>query len=1043
MLGFFLCVFMVSFVMIVSSQVANAYDYTSFNQQVEQIKSEYPDGTEWGNTAPSSQSIIVDEHDIVSICSGSSMSAAVRADGSLWTWGGQYEKHGAVWGNSYDYNYIKECQGLASGVVVIDTPMMVFSGSVKSVVCSSRDVSTSSSGYEPGVPTVAVLKDDGSLWTWGNNSYGQLGIGESITGRYWTPTKVLENVVTYAVSGYHSAAVTTDGSLYTWGRNDYGQLGNRTTNNVYQPVKIMDNVASVALGEYFSAAVKTDGTLWTWGRNNYGQLGNGTTENSIAPVQVLTLTGVKAVALGDSHAVALKTDGTVWTWGSNSYGQLGLGLAQGAYKDEPTATSLSSISKIAAGVDYSAAIQSNGDLWMWGNNQNKTLGPASTTDWTSEPDRAWTKVTQISCGKKHTLVVREDGTLWVWGRGSLGLRQPASTTSYRFADYTQSTPGQVFLGRYNYDYSADGVSKKTLDIPWDDTDLYKDPGIYGYNENLATAGVPLSQFAYYYASGNSSACSKPTALGFEYAGSYQGGSISQPAYSVWYKLTYDFDKPHLEILMAIRGTENIWSNDALTDLKAVRDGFTEAGNYCFNALKTAKNTIANKLEKDGFDMAFTAANTKYFITGHSLGAACAGIVGLEMVDNARAWSDSMFVYTYGSPKYSYYGMDGRSVPGLFNLVNILDAVPMIPQNMYVDPIQAIINDVPVVSSLSRAGTSLYFLPSDSNGKFMTSIYNLYGEYPWDTFLPIKSHMTPVYLSYILSEQSMSNLAQVYSRLVRVHCPVEIEVYDPAGELCAYTSNGEVTYPVYSAVRIVIIEDEKYIELPDDGEYTIKYIGTDTGTMNIEDQIYHAETGEIESEKCFENVILEEGKTFESVIDTTEERVDTELFVINGGGHAIAEVQEDGTEISLGVGYEVALDDYTNGLATITGIKEGEYTGETTFTVACDEACAVFCSTDSKTYTRLTAAAGDNSYSFTVDVTQNMTIVVALKGDVNLDGVLKNQDVTMAKAANLGKRTLSTLQEMVADVTGDGVFKNQDVTKFKATLLGKTTLNWDV
>ena len=73
----------------------------------------------------------------------------------------------------------------------------------------------------------------------------------------------------------------------------------------------------------------------------------------------------------------------------------------------------------------------------------------------------------------------------------------------------------------------------------------------------------------------------------------------------------------------------------------------------------------------------------------------------------------------------------------------------------------------------------------------------------------------------------------------------------------------------------------------------------------------------------------------------------------------------------------------------------------------------------------------------------MTVLVALKGDVNLDGVLKNQDVTMAKAANLGKRTLSKLQEMVADVTGDGVFKNQDITKYKAALLGKTTLSWDI
>ena len=144
------------------------------------------------------------------------------------------------------------------------------------------------------------------------------------------------------------------------------------------------------------------------------------------------------------------------------------------------------------------------------------------------------------------------------------------------------------------------------------------------------------------------------------------------------------------------------------------------------------------------------------------------------------------------------------------------------------------------------------------------------------------------------------------------------------------------------------------------------------------------------------------------------------------------------------GYVVTLEDYSKGVATIIGIEPGgSYSGDTSFTVSCDEACAVLCSTDVENYTRLTGTVVDNGYSFTVDVTQDMTIVVALKGDVNLDGVLKNQDVTMAKAANLGKRKLSTMQEMVADVTGDGVFKNQDITKFKAALLGKTKLSWDL
>ena len=172
----------------------------------------------------------------------------------------------------------------------------------------------------------------------------------------------------------------------------------------------------------------------------------------------------------------------------------------------------------------------------------------------------------------------------------------------------------------------------------------------------------------------------------------------------------------------------------------------------------------------------------------------------------------------------------------------------------------------------------------------------------------------------------------------------------------------------------------------------------------------------------------------------------------GNGKAVIKASSD-SDVSCIVqlevtgidGHTVKVDDRTAGAATVSGIVNGnKYSGKVGFTVSCDDACAVLCTTDGgKTYTRLTATAGNNGYSFSIDVTQEMTIVVALKGDVNLDGVLKNQDVTMAKAANLGKRTLSTLQEMVADVTGDGIFKNQDITKFKAALLGKTTLGWDI
>lgn len=146
-----------------------------------------------------------------------------------------------------------------------------------------------------------------------------------------------------------------------------------------------------------------------------------------------------------------------------------------------------------------------------------------------------------------------------------------------------------------------------------------------------------------------------------------------------------------------------------------------------------------------------------------------------------------------------------------------------------------------------------------------------------------------------------------------------------------------------------------------------------------------------------------------------------------------------------VGYTVTLDNKTQGKATVSGIVSGNnYSGNTTFTVSCDKACAVAYSTDGgATYTRLTAVADGGKYKFTVNVTQNTVIAIVLKGDTNLDGDVKNQDYTGLKAANAGKRTLTALQILAGDINGKDGITNQDVTRLKASIAGKTTLTWDI
>ncbi|MBI5238810.1 MAG: hypothetical protein HY887_10405, partial [Deltaproteobacteria bacterium] len=132
-----------------------------------------------------------------------------------------------------------------------------------------------------------------------------------------------------AIAGgwYHTIALKNDGTVWTWGWNYYGQLGDGTTTDRLTPVQVsgLTNVTAIASVYDHTIALKNDGTVWTWGANWYGQLGDGTTTNKSAPVQVSGLTSVTAIAGGNKHTIALKNDGTVWAWGANWAGQLGDG----------------------------------------------------------------------------------------------------------------------------------------------------------------------------------------------------------------------------------------------------------------------------------------------------------------------------------------------------------------------------------------------------------------------------------------------------------------------------------------------------------------------------------------------------------------------------------------------------------------------------------------------------------------------------------------------------------------------------------------------
>ena len=172
-----------------------------------------------------------------------------------------------------------------------------------------------------------VIAQDGSLYMWGVNDFGQ--IGDGTTKNRYKPTKILDHVVSVSLGDYYSGAITQDGSLYMWGSNDSGQIGDGTTEDRYKPTKILDHVIAVSLGDDHSGAITQDGSLYMWGRNYYGEIGDGTEEDRYKPTKILD--HVIAVSLGVGHSGAITQDGSLYMWGWNSDGQIGDGTTKARY----------------------------------------------------------------------------------------------------------------------------------------------------------------------------------------------------------------------------------------------------------------------------------------------------------------------------------------------------------------------------------------------------------------------------------------------------------------------------------------------------------------------------------------------------------------------------------------------------------------------------------------------------------------------------------------------------------------------------------------
>ena len=296
----------------------------------------------------------------------------------------------------------------------------------------------------------ACIKTDGTLWLWGDNLLNELG---GVSGfMFSSPVQTVAGGTNWkqvSCGFYTPAAVKTDGSLWLWGDNSSGQIGTNNVTGYASPVQTISGGRTwkqVAAGSSYTSAVKTDGTLWSWGVNSNGNLGDNSTTSKSSPVQTVSGgTNWKLVNIGDSHTAAIKTDGTLWLWGINTSGVLGDNSIVKKSSPVQTVAGGTNWKQVACGVAFSVAIKTDGTLWGWGLGTSGQLGTNGVAS-TSSPVQTVSGGTNwklVAASSSATAAIKTDGTLWAWGnagQGQLGNNSLAA----------KSSPVQTIAGGSNW-----------------------------------------------------------------------------------------------------------------------------------------------------------------------------------------------------------------------------------------------------------------------------------------------------------------------------------------------------------------------------------------------------------------------------------------------------------------------------------------------------------------------------------------------------------------------------------------------------------------
>ena len=332
-----------------------AQDYWTWSESEETDRYGYG-GLGYGSTLEKNPEMHQVLDGVVAVSAASYHVLAVTYDGNLYGWGS------GIWGNLSEKHYENDFFDSVEIAEYPETPSLIMSN-VKAACAASGG----------GGSYSMVIKNDGSLWSFGENLFGQLGIGEEDMVSHPEPVKIMDDVAAVSASGSmpHVLAVKTDGTLWAWGKNNCGELGDGTLDEKSAPVKIMDHVASIATSDQSCYAIKTDGTLWAWGNNNCDRLTSIVGPNQTTPVKILD--NVQSVSAGGGFTMAVKKDSTLWAWGFQGGGTLGDGVYDYAWDGTPKKI-MDNVASVSAGSYHCLATKKDGTLWAWGDNDYGQLG---------------------------------------------------------------------------------------------------------------------------------------------------------------------------------------------------------------------------------------------------------------------------------------------------------------------------------------------------------------------------------------------------------------------------------------------------------------------------------------------------------------------------------------------------------------------------------------------------------------------------------------------------------------------------------------------